>query len=114
MIGAATGVWSAMPPSSEIPSSADMAIDQALDAQQLQEKYDVLAADGEWGEHPVFRMPTWRAEVACQKTLLGYWAWVVAQFERADDGESEPEVRADAEKEEVTELEAADPGNQGS
>jgi hypothetical protein len=91
-----------------------MVIDQALDAEQLQEKYDVLAADGEWGEHPVFRMPPWRAEVACQKTLLGYWAWVVAQFERADDGESEPEVRADAEKEEVTELEAADPGNQGS
>ena len=51
--------------------------------------------------------------------ILGYWPWVVAQFELKDDGakskgEKKAEKLADAEEKEVEQLEAEDPGNQGS
>jgi hypothetical protein len=102
-----------------IPTHPDPTLDETLSAEQLQAKYDPHARDGEWGEHPIYRIKEWRADVAGKKTLLGYWRWVVAQFELKGDGveskaEKRTEKRAEAEEKEVQQLEAEDPGNQGA
>lgn len=41
-------------------------------AEQLDNEFN---EDGD-GEHPKFSRAKWRAEVAQEKTLLGYWQWV--------------------------------------
>ncbi|MDR3411735.1 MAG: hypothetical protein P4L87_12480 [Formivibrio sp.] len=46
--------------------------DEGLDAEALDNKYN---HDGE-GEHPLHTRADWRAEVAEENTLLGYWAWI--------------------------------------
>ena len=102
-----------------VPTHPDPTLDETLSAEQLQAKYDPQAKDGDWGEHPIYRIKTWRDEVVGKKTLLGYWPWVVAQFELKDSGprskvEKKAEKRADAEEKEVQQLEAEDPGNQGA
>jgi hypothetical protein len=99
-----------MPPD----ASPDTTIDLALDAEQLSAKYDALAADGQWGEHPMHPMEAWRAEVQGKKTIVGYWNWVVIQLKLADDKNDDDSPLADAEEEEIEELQADDPGNQGS
>ena len=102
-----------------IPTHPDPTLDETLSAEQLEEKYDPQAKDGEWGEHPIYRIKEWRGDVESKKTLLGYWPWVVAQFELKCEGaegkaEKRAEKRADAEEKEVQQLEAEDPGNQGA
>jgi hypothetical protein len=102
-----------------VVTTPDPTRDETLSADQLQAKYDPAAKDGAWGEHPMYRIAEWRDDVAGKKTLLGYWSWVVAQFELRDagaktKGEKKAEKRADAEEKEVEQLEAEDPGNQGS
>jgi hypothetical protein len=102
-----------------VTTTPDPTRDETLSADQLQEKYDPAAKDGAWGEHPMYRIEEWRDDVAGKKTLLGYWPWVVAQFQEKDDGarskaEKHAEKRAAAEEKEVEQLEAEDPGNQGS
>ena len=94
--------------------SRRLAEDQALDAEQLRTKYDGLAHDSEWGEHPNYPVKDWQAEVQCKRTLLGYWDWVVIQFKLKADKDKTKTVLADAENEEITELQAADSGNQGA
>ena len=86
----------------------------AFDAEQLRAKYDGLAEDSEWGEHPNHPMEEWRAEVHCKNTRVGYWDWVVTRLKLADDINDEDPVSADAEEEEIAELQADDPGNQGA
>jgi hypothetical protein len=88
--------------------------DQNLDAEQLRAKYDDLAQDGEWGQHPDHPMEQWRTEVQCKTTRLGYWDWVVTKLKRADGKDHKDPVLADAEEEEIAELQADDPGNQGA
>ena len=102
-----------------VPTHPDPTLDETLSAEQLQEKYDPQARDGAWAEHPIYVMKQWRDEVAGKKTLLGYWPWVVAEFELKGDGveskaEKRADKRADAEEKEVQQLEAEDPGNQGA
>jgi hypothetical protein len=89
-------------------ASRDSTNDQKLDAEQLGTKYDGLAKDGKWGEHPKHPMEEWRAEVHRKKTRIGYWNWVALKL--ADDKND----LAEAEEEEITELQAADTGNQGA
>jgi hypothetical protein len=88
--------------------------DLALEAAQLQAKYDGLAGDSEWGEHPNHPMEEWRNEVHCKNTRVGYWDWVVTKLKLADNKNNEDPVLADAEEEEIAELQADDPGNQGA
>lgn len=85
--------------------------DLALNAEQLQAKYDGLAEDSQWGEHPNHPMKDWQAAVHCKNTRVGYWDWVVTQLRLANDAKT---ALADAEEEEIAELQAADPGNQGA
>jgi hypothetical protein len=59
-------------------------------------------------------MEAWRAEVQGKKTIVGYWNWVVIQLKLADDKNDDDSPLADAEEEEIEELQADDPGNQGS
>jgi hypothetical protein len=87
--------------------------DQALDAEHLRAKYDRLAKDGKWGEHPDHPMKEWEAAVHCKSTRVGYWDWVVTQLNPAVD-EDDARAALDAEEEEIKELQAGDPGNQGS
>ena len=95
-------------------ASRDPTNDQALDAEQLRTKYDGLAEDGEGGEHPNHPMKEWQAEVDCKNSRIGYWDWVVTQLKLAADKNEAKSVLADAEEEEIIELQAADPGNQGA
>ena len=37
---------------------------------------ELIKTYGEWGEHPVFQLVEWRAEVTSNDTRLGYWEWV--------------------------------------
>ena len=95
-------------------ASRDPTNDLAFDAEQLRAKYDGLAEDSEWGEHPNHPMEEWRTEVHCKKTRVGYWDWVVTKLKLADDKNNEDPVLADAEEQEIAELQADDPGNQGA
>lgn len=52
--------------------------DAALEANELADKY--AGKDGAWGQHPIFRRPEWREEVANDDTLQGYWDWVVSKL----------------------------------
>ena len=97
-----------------LDASRDPTSDQALDAEQLRAKYDGLAEGSKWGEHPNHPMKEWRAEVHCQNTRVGYWDWVVTQLKLAADKNEARTVLAEAEEEEIMELQAADPGNQGA
>jgi hypothetical protein len=87
--------------------------DRALDAEHLRAKYDRLAKDGKWGQHPNHPMERWRAAVNSKSTRIGYWDWVVTQLKPAayDDAKA---ARADAEDEAIKELQAGDSGNQGA
>ena len=94
--------------------SRDPTNDLALGAEQLRAKYDGLAEDSDWGEHPNHPMKEWQAEVNRKTTRGGYWDWVVTRLRLAADKNDAKTVLADAEEEEITELQAADPGNQGA
>jgi hypothetical protein len=59
-------------------------------------------------------MEEWQTEVHCKNTRVGYWDWVVTKLKLADDKNDEDPVLADAEEEEIAELQADDPGNQGA
>ena len=59
-------------------------------------------------------MEKWRTQVDYRRTRIGYWEWVVTKLRPAEPESGEAPVLADAEKKEVEELEAEDPGNQGS
>ncbi len=48
----------------------------SLTAEELDAKYNPEGG----GEHPDYRRADWRAEVASDNTLLGYWHWVEAQI----------------------------------
>lgn len=61
--------------------------DFSLSASQLDDKYN---PDG-GGEHPAYTRDDWRQEVAEENTLRGYWDWVAAQLESAQDDMDEPE-----------------------
>jgi hypothetical protein len=95
-------------------ASRDPTDDLALEAEQLRVKYDGLVEDGDWGEHPNHPMEVWQTEVHCKNTRLGYWDWVVTKLKLADDKTDEDSVLADAEEQEIAELQAGDPGNQGA
>lgn len=63
-----------------IPSlSLDDVADHTLDADQLRTKYSRV------GEHPRYLKSDWKDEVERDSTLRGYWDWVQAQSEAADD-----------------------------
>ena len=63
-----------------------------LTAEELQAKYDALAPNNQWGEHPTCAVSAWQSEVAEYNTRLGYWDWVVAQLEQFEnDPEDEDE-----------------------
>ncbi len=53
---------------------------------KLQEEYG-----GEWGEHPDFPVDEWQQEVASDDTRLGYWAWVKAKIDEAEEAEADDE-----------------------
>jgi hypothetical protein len=55
-----------------------------------------------------------QTEIHCKNTRLGYWDWVVTKLKLADDKNHEDPVLADADEEEIAELQADDPGNQGA
>jgi hypothetical protein len=59
-------------------------------------------------------MEEWQTEVHCKNTRVGYWDWVVTKLKLADDKNNEDPVLADAEEEEIADLQADDPGNQGA
>jgi hypothetical protein len=88
--------------------------DMTFDAEHLRAKYDGLAEDSKWGEHPDHRMDVWEADVHCRNTRVGYWDWVVVKLKLTDDESDENLVLAEAEEEEIVELRAEDPGNQGA
>jgi hypothetical protein len=92
--------------------SRDPTNDRALDAEQLRARYDTLAKNGAWGEHPNHPMKEWQTEVHRKHTRDGYWDWVVLKL--AADKDEAKSALADAEEEEIMELQAADPGNQGA
>lgn len=48
---------------------------------ELQEKYDLLAGDGQWGQHPEWPMESWGESAAGLDTRLGYWDWVLTQLQ---------------------------------
>jgi hypothetical protein len=87
--------------------------DLALGAEQLRAKYDGPASQSQWGEHPNHPLKDWQAAVLCKSTRVGYWDWVVTQLKLAADTNDAKTALADAEEEEIRELQAADPGNQG-
>jgi hypothetical protein len=93
-------------------ASLDPTNDQAFDAEQLRARYDGLAKNGEWGEHPNHPMKEWQAQVYCKNTRVGYWDWVVLKL-AADEADAKSAL-ADAEEEEIKELQATDAGNQGA
>src|ERR1035438_9615525 len=107
---ALSAMWSFM----SLDASQDPANELALNAEQLQAKYDGLAKDGEWGEHPDHPMEEWRTGGHCKKNCVGYWGWVVASLQLADEKNNADPVLAEAEREEIAELQAEDPGNQGA
>jgi hypothetical protein len=94
--------------------SHDPKNDVAVDAEQLRAKYDGLAEGGAWGEHPDHLMEEWQTEVRSKKTRAGYWDWVATKVKPAAEKTSADPVLADAEEEEIVELQEADPGNQGA
>lgn len=55
--------------------------EREMNSAQLQAKYDGLADEGRWGEHPRFTMEAWRAEVENGDTRVGYWNWVETMIE---------------------------------
>jgi hypothetical protein len=66
-----------------MPYRAELArSDRLLTADELQEKY---STERDNGEHPQYLRRDWRHEVAEGDTLRGYWQWVEAQIEQADD-----------------------------
>ena len=69
-------MWSLMSPD----ASRDPTNDLALDAEQLRAKYDGLAENSDWGEHPNHPMEEWQTEVHCKNTRVGYWDWVVTKL----------------------------------
>ncbi len=44
---------------------------------------------GEWGEHPDFPVDDWQHAVANDDTRLGYWSWVKAQIDEAEEEDEE-------------------------
>ena len=94
--------------------SRDPTNDLTIDAEQLRTKYDDLAENIQWGEHPNHPLEEWRMEVQCRNTRLGYWDWVVSKIKLADDKNDKDPALADAEAEEIAELQKSDPGNQGA
>lgn len=58
-----------------IPCYTSYHSDQAPTETELIETYT------SWGEHPVFQLVDWRAEVTSNDTRLGYWEWVANQLE---------------------------------
>jgi hypothetical protein len=78
-------MWSLMSPD----ASRDPTNDLAFDAEQLRAKYDGLAEDSEWGEHPNHSMEEWQTEVHCKITRVGYWDWVETKLKLADDKNNE-------------------------
>ena len=95
-------------------ASHDLKNDAAVDAEQLRAKYDGLAEGGAWGEHPDHLMEEWEADVRSKKTRAGYWDWVATRLKPADQKSNADPALADAEEEEIVELQAEDPGNQGA
>jgi hypothetical protein len=53
---------------------------------KLQEQYGGL-----WGEHPDFAVDDWQQEVASDDTRKGYWEWVKAKIDEADEDEPDEE-----------------------
>jgi hypothetical protein len=53
---------------------------------ELQVKYDDLAGNEAWGQHPLWPMESWGEAAAGLDTRLGYWDWVLTQLqcERAE------------------------------
>lgn len=66
----------------------DTANDHMLTAAQLDDKYN---PDGD-GEHPQITRAAWRAAVANDETLTGYWAWVQHLLVSAQQDTSEAPV----------------------
>ena len=95
-------------------ASRNPANELALDTEQLRAKYDGLAEDSEWGEHPNHPMEEWQTEVHYKNTRVGYWDWVVTKLKIADDKNDKDPTLADAEEKEIVELQVDDPGNQGA
>lgn len=52
----------------------------AMEAAKLAE-----AHGGAWGEHPDHLVEDWRNEAGDDYTRLGYWEWVAARIENADE-----------------------------
>lgn len=50
-----------------------------MTANTLRDKY------GTWGEHPSYPSEDWKYEVEAGDTRRGYWDWVVAKLEQAED-----------------------------
>ncbi len=88
--------------------------DLALDAEELRAKYDALALGSQWGEHPKHPMEQWQTEVHRKITRDGYWDWVVAKLKLAEAKIHKDPFLAEAEQQEIMELQAGDPGNQGA
>ena len=53
---------------------------------KLQEEFG-----GVWGEHPDYPVDEWQLEVANDDTRKGYWEWVKAKIEEADEDEPDEE-----------------------
>jgi hypothetical protein len=49
------------------------------------EALDLERSFGHWGEHPDHPVADWQAEVANDETRLGYWYWVEARLDSADE-----------------------------
>ena len=90
-------------------ASSKPTIDLSFDAEQLRAKYDALALSSQWGEHPNHPLAHWQTEVYRKITRDGYWDWVVTKLNHAKDP-----FLAEAEQQEIMELQAGDPGNQGA
>ncbi len=58
----------------------------AITIRKLQEQYG-----GEFGDHPGFPVEDWQQEVAGDDTRKGYWEWVKAKVEEAEDEEPDDE-----------------------
>ena len=58
----------------------------AVTIKKRQEHYGGL-----WGEHPDFPVDEWQQEVASDDTRRGYWEWVKAKIEEADEETDEEE-----------------------
>ena len=44
----------------------------------LSDEYD---EPGKWGQHPMYTMALWQAEVLNSETRRGYWDWVACKLE---------------------------------